>query len=101
MPHGQPSKSAAKWSNLASSRRKRMRKVIEARDGINCFHCGKQTEYPTGGNVNNLAEMTIDHFPVPKRDLPVWQWLDPSRAVIACLECNRKLDNQYQTGGKK
>lgn len=99
MPHGKPSKKAALWSTFSSRKRQEMRLALIERDGANCFHCGRPTRPPNG--TNDPDQMTVDHWPVPKRQLPKSEWLDPSRAVLSCLGCNRRIDNESQTQDRK
>lgn len=98
MPHGKPSKLAAEWARVGTDRRHRLRAALVERDGTNCRHCGRPTRLLPGKQAPDA--MTIDHWPVPKRLLPKDQWLDPSRAVIACQECNQRLNRADQANPK-
>ena len=86
---------SARWAALGSPIRKKMRAVIIERDGTACHHCGRPTQIPQNAQ-SNPSDMTIDHWPVPRKHLPESEWLDPSRAVIACLACNRRMNDESQ-----
>lgn len=60
------------------------------RDGPNCVHCGRETRALPGvqGCDQQPDQMTIEHYPVPRCQLPVSEWLNPEHARIACLSCN-------------
>ena len=84
------------WSRLGSSVRRSLKRQLIERDGTKCHHCG----VPTVLNSGDDLQTTVDHWPVPKRDLPKREWTDPSRCVIACYGCNNRLNHEAQTGGR-
>jgi 5-methylcytosine-specific restriction endonuclease McrA len=102
MPHGKSSKRAALWGSLGMIKAKfALRQVLLERDGPNCRHCGRLTRKASPRERGSAPDvMTIDHWPIPKRELPVEEWLDPARCVIACGNCNRALDHETQTNPK-
>lgn len=89
-------KKSRDWGRIGGYARDAMKRALIERDGTKCFHCGRLTRPGRGSDDTGEDVMTIDHWPIPKRDLPKTEWLDASRAVIACLDCNRRHNEQWQ-----
>lgn len=99
MPRGRPSKRTRMfWNNRTSQKRKLLAKLLE-RDGPDCCHCGVETiPAPAGDAIwSDDRQRTIDHHPVPKRDLPVSEWFNPAHCKIGCRRCNLGNNDDDQT----
>jgi hypothetical protein len=94
MGKGRPSAACQMWTDIGSARKANMRDAIVRRDGSKCFHRGTETRRTKDTNAPDSR--TIDHWPVPKSELPFREWLNPERAVIACLACNRLSNHKRQ-----
>lgn len=97
--NGKRSPATQAWASFGSDERRELRRQLIERDGTKCHHCSKPMRLATGKFLPD--DMTIDHFPVPKRLLPKHQWLDPSRAVLACRECNDGRNREEQQASRK
>jgi 5-methylcytosine-specific restriction endonuclease McrA len=89
-------KKSRNWGRIGGYQRNAMKRALIERDGTKCFHCGRPTRSSNGADDAGEDVLTIDHWPIPKRNLPVSEWLEPSRAVIACQGCNRRHNRMSQ-----
>lgn len=88
--------SKREWSRR-STRRRRLLTLLMKRDGSCCRYCGVEV-FRNFDNIRPtpLNSATIEHWPVPKRCLPVETWFEIERCILACFACNLR---QERIGG--
>ena len=86
-----PSPSNRLWRQFSNPRRRMLNRLYAKYAGI-CQHCGIETVRAKDGSPP-LDAATIDHT-TPRCELPMSEWFNDEHAVLACLSCNRKGEQE-------
>lgn len=83
------------WRKRSTQRQRLLDRLLR-RDQSRCRYCSievrRYNDFPPGVSVPKDAA-TVEHYPVPRRDLPVRFWFDHRFSILACNGCNQRCAN--------
>lgn len=79
---------------MSSGRRRSLLKRLIRRDKGRCRLCDREVRRYSRFNDERIPDdqATVEHWPVPRRLLPIKRWYDDDCVILACFGCNQAQD---------